>query len=342
MRYLNRKGDLDEIAQIPSINLFNNWTGNPPRFCFIVPTYKRADLLRFALDSILQQVTSESYEILVVDDNPERGDGTERLMMERFNVPGVAYYKNSVNLRQEGNWNKLFQLARTDWLIMLHDDDMLYPDYMKYMLQCMDLYPQGIGGFFPAFIGKGFENGNIPIRVRKDIQARIIKEVDFLQGCILGAPLGMCVRRDLVCQLGGVNKNSSVAVDYDFFNRLVKLTDVVKMYDYPLGVWRIMDNVSQKESTVLYCIQWGDVLKMETLEDCALSWLKPLYKHYLRGFDEQHLRSWYKEMGKNVGDIAILRSCTTFDKMVYRGYLLYFKMRRRFRRRNKRIGVSSI
>lgn len=339
MKYLNRHGDMDEIAKIPSINIFNHWEEEKPRFCFIVPTYKRADLLRFALDSILQQDTSESYEILVVDDNPEREDETEKLMLAHYNIPRVAYYKNSVNHRQEGNWNKLFVLARTEWMIMLHDDDMLYPDYMKYLLQCMSLYPKGIGGFFPAFIGHVFENGALPKRHIRDIHARVIKEVDFLQGCILGAPLGMCVRRDIVYQLGGVNKYSGVAVDYDFFNRLVKITDVVKMYDYPLGVWRIMDNVSQKESTVLFCIEWGDVLKMETLEDCGLFWMRPLYRHYVKGFDEQHLRSWFKEMGKNKQEREQRLDVSPSDIMVYKLFRSFFVVRRHLRGGGKKISI---
>ena len=50
---LERKGDLEMIAQNHSISIINNWGNHIPKFCFIIPTYRRAELLQFALDSIL-------------------------------------------------------------------------------------------------------------------------------------------------------------------------------------------------------------------------------------------------------------------------------------------------
>ncbi len=340
MKYLSRRGDMDEIAQIPSICIFDNLATGGPRFGFVVPTYRRADLLQYALNSILQQDTAVTFEILVVDDNPVRNDETEQLMTSLYNRPGIAYYKNSQNLRQEGNWNKLFELVRTEWVIMLHDDDMLYPDYMTYLQHCMESFPSSIGGFFPCFIGQTFEDDTLPPRSSSVLNARVIKEVDFLQGCILGAPLGMCVKRTLIHQIGGVNKSSSVAVDYDFFNRLVKAADVVKMYDYPLGVWRIMDNVSQKVETPLFCVHWGDTLKMETLEDCGLRWLAPLFRCYVRGFDRQHICSWYKEMEKGDPDPAVLPKASRWDMVVYKVFRWAFAVNRRIGRKSCQIAIE--
>jgi len=340
MQYLNRRGDIDEVSRVKSVCIHNNWTEEPPKFGFVVPTYKRADLLQYALNSILQQKTSVSFEILVVDDNPLRNDETEKLMSSLYNRPGIAYYKNTQNLKQEGNWNKLFDFVRAEWVIMLHDDDMLYPDYMTYLLQCMDLFPSSIGGFFPCFVGRKFDNDVLPLRSSLILSARVIKEVDFLQGCILGAPLGMCVKRDIILSLGGVNKYSSVAVDYDFFNRLAKATDVVKMYDYPLGVWRIMDNVSQKVETPLFCVKWGDVLKMETLEDCGLRWLSPLYRCYVRGFDRQHIGSWYSEMEKGEPDPAVLPKASSVDVLVYKFLRFVFTLNRHVGRQSCQIVIE--
>ena len=340
MKYLDRKGDIEEIAKIPSINILNNLADIAPKFCFIVPTYKRADLLQYALDSILGQETDEKFEILVVDDNPERKDETELLMISRYNMPGITYYKNSKNHRQEGNWNKLFFLSRTEWIIMLHDDDMLYPNYMKYLLKTMNFYSKNIGGFFPSFVGYEFSNDILPDRKKLDIHARVIKKFDFLRGCILGAPLGMCVRRDLVLELGGVNKYSGVAVDYDFFNRLCKVTDVVKMYDYPLGVWRVMDNVSQRKETVQFCVEWGDVLKMETLEDCGLKWFTPIYISYVRAFDRQHIENWFKSMGKGKPEEGDLKQCSKVDKFFYKVFVAFFAFCRRIRLRNRTIKIE--
>ena len=91
MMLLERKGDLEMIAQNHSISIINNWGNHIPKFCFIIPTYRRAELLQFALDSILAIDNPPDFEMLVVDDNPQRGDETELLMVEKYDIPGMAY-----------------------------------------------------------------------------------------------------------------------------------------------------------------------------------------------------------------------------------------------------------
>ena len=35
------------------------------------------------------------------------------------------------NIGMIGNWNRLYTLARGEWVVMLHDDDLLYNDYLS-------------------------------------------------------------------------------------------------------------------------------------------------------------------------------------------------------------------
>lgn len=343
MKYLNRKGDLREVAKIPSVSIINNWEDRIPKFGFVVPTYKRAHLLKHAINSILDQTNLSDYELLVVDDCPERNDETEQLMLSSYNKKGIAYYKHSKNLGQAGNWNKCFELSRAEWIIMLHDDDMLFPDFFVILKQLLNLYEnENIGGFFPANICSSFSDGILPERkMTPIIQCRIIKLEDFVQGNVIGTgALGMTLKREYVLKMGGVNNNCGPAVDYDFYNRFVKEVDVVKMYGYPLGVWRFLENVTQKVSSLLCCVDWGDVLKSDTLEYCGLFWTWPLYRHYLKGFDEQHIRNWYREMGRTEYEPGTLRPCSSFDKLVYKSYRLYFALRRRLRAGGRQFTVS--
>ena len=43
----------------------------------------------------------------------------------------VLYYKNASNLGMGGNWNRCIELANADWVVLLHDDDMLCENYLK-------------------------------------------------------------------------------------------------------------------------------------------------------------------------------------------------------------------
>ncbi len=338
--YLDRIGDINETAKIKSFSVFNNWSRDVATFCLVVPTFKRATLLRFALRSILCQQNLLDYEILVVDDCPTRNDETETMMCSEFCQKNIAYYKNTKNLGQPGNWNKCIELSRSEWLIMLQDDDMLYPDFFSIIQKFMNLYGNQVGGYFPSVIQHEFVTDILPKREEQTITARIIKLEDFIQGNVLGAgALGMTFRRDIAIRIGGCNTNSGPAVDYDFYNRYVREMNVVKLYGYPLGVWRTLENVSLKQSTVLFCINWGDILKMDTLENCGLGWLKPLFKHYLKGFDEQHVRNWYMEMGKDKNTYTS-QPCSVFDIFVYKIFRFFFAIKRRMRKGSQRIFIQ--
>lgn len=332
MKYLNRRGDIAETAMVESICLFNNWTEIPPKFCFVVPTYMRAKLLGYALNSILSLQGLSDYEVLVSDDNPERKDDTEMLMLSTYNYPGIAYYKNSSNLGQPGNWNKCILLSRAEWIIMLQDDDMLYPDFFLTLQKAMSLYGKNVGGYFPGVLQHSFVDDTMPYRTQIGIHTRVIKLFDFLQGNVMGAgALGMTLNRDLVLKIGGVNINAGPAVDYDFYNRFARVTDFVKLYGRPLGVWRTMVNVSQKEETVFFCLKWGDIMMMDILESMKWMWLRPFYHGYMRAYDQQHFANWCREMGKDLTADSRLQSVSFTDKVIYLMFRLYFKLNRRMR-----------
>ena len=112
-----------------------------PEITIAIPTYKRPNLLLEAISSAINQETSVKYDIIVVDNNPGRGDETEQLMEKFRDSLLVSYYKNSSNLGMVGNWNQLFSIAKGQWVAMLHDDDLLYPNYIKIMNErrfCLD------------------------------------------------------------------------------------------------------------------------------------------------------------------------------------------------------------
>ena len=64
---------------------------------------------------------------MVVDNNPERECETEQLLREYKAIPNLFYYKNTENVGMTGNWNKLFELSQTNFVVMLHDDDLINP-----------------------------------------------------------------------------------------------------------------------------------------------------------------------------------------------------------------------
>jgi len=109
-----------------------------PLVSICIPTYQRPDLLRQAISSCLAQTYSE-IEIIVCDDSK---DDASKQMVEGLNKSEkIQYYQNRPSLGQAGNVNRLFDLARGDRLVLLHDDDLLLPDAVQSMSDCWINHP---------------------------------------------------------------------------------------------------------------------------------------------------------------------------------------------------------
>ena len=106
----------------------------------LIPTFKRPELLGEAIDSCLNQ-SCKPFEILVGDDSPD--DLTQlkiNAYQSKSNVP-IKYKHNVPSLNQAGNINMLFQEAKGDKIILLHDDDLLVSTAIETLLNCFHLNP---------------------------------------------------------------------------------------------------------------------------------------------------------------------------------------------------------
>ena len=91
----------------------------------IIPTYKRAQMLPRAIDSVLAQ-TYENVEVVVVDDNnpdTEWRIETEKLMEPYEHNPKVKYIKHAKNSNGAVARNTGIRCAKGDIVTFLDDDD---------------------------------------------------------------------------------------------------------------------------------------------------------------------------------------------------------------------------
>lgn len=100
-----------------------------------IPTYNRAGgLLRFALESALAQ-TYPKLEIIVSDNCST--DGTEDLVRS-YDDPRLHYVKQEHNLGANGNFNFCVQSAHGAYFLLLHDDDLIDPDFVEVCIEAAD------------------------------------------------------------------------------------------------------------------------------------------------------------------------------------------------------------
>ncbi len=102
----------------------------------LLPTYNRAASLPRAIESVLEQ-TRGDIELLISDNASE--DETASVCEEYVRRdPRVSYVRQPVNLGPIANFNWLLAQAKTEFVLMLADDDWLDPDYVERCLAIIE------------------------------------------------------------------------------------------------------------------------------------------------------------------------------------------------------------
>ena len=94
-----------------------------------MPTYKRADFIKNAINSIVSQ-TYKNIELIVVDDNilGSKESVDTKMVVDSFNDPRIRYIKNQKNLGGAASRNVGVFNATGKYTAFLDDDDMYLPE----------------------------------------------------------------------------------------------------------------------------------------------------------------------------------------------------------------------
>lgn len=93
----------------------------------VVPTHGRVDLFRETLDSLKKQ-THQEFEVIVTDDSPNESD---RLAIKKYTEDCVnlnTKYLYAAGFSQANNTNRGLDATTTEYVRILHSDDLLAPD----------------------------------------------------------------------------------------------------------------------------------------------------------------------------------------------------------------------
>lgn len=110
---------------------------------FAIPFYKGIPYLARALRSILAQEDS-NWQAYVCDDGPEPGIDS---LVNSFGDGRIRYLKNPRNIGMSGNFNRCIDLAQTDLVTILHNDDELMPNYCGTFREASLRYPDAAALF---------------------------------------------------------------------------------------------------------------------------------------------------------------------------------------------------
>lgn len=134
-----------KYKHVESIRLYGEHKNISPKVSITIPTYRRPELLKEAVESAINQDGYDDYEIIIID-NDATGEFTVQIieMLESFASDKVVYYRNQENIGMFGNWNRCIELATGEWMTILNDDDVVSITYLYKMLFVLQSLSSGI------------------------------------------------------------------------------------------------------------------------------------------------------------------------------------------------------
>jgi len=210
-----------------------------------IPTFNRADLLRRAMESVLAQ-TYTNFTIIVSDNASE--DDTAAVV-KSFADERVQYRPLERNIGRAANTNRLIELADSEFLLLLGDDDKLHPEHLRRTVDVLKREPAVgiVHTGFSVFDGSGRTLGSIagpddhPDRVVLESGARFLERS-------MSSSINVCFssalfRRAALVSGGGLRLDDGIVDDFPLLMRIAAGWDVAYV-EAPLAFMRAHDDAS--------------------------------------------------------------------------------------------------
>jgi glycosyltransferase involved in cell wall biosynthesis len=212
-------------------------------FSIVIPACNGERYLKLAIESALNQ-TRPGDEIVVVDDAST--DGTAAICHPYELERHIKYFFNERSTGFVDAWNRAVAKASGDFVTILHQDDLLHPEYIETMEKALITHPQ----VRHLYTGCNYldEGGKLirttpPPHSRKPIlySGRQYAH-NYLTGVIQNSHIHRCpgvmTSRALLISLCTYRKEAGHIADNDFFYRVGAFTDVIGI-SQPLASFRV-------------------------------------------------------------------------------------------------------
>lgn len=223
-----------------------------PVVTIAIPTYRRAALLERALLSATKQSFAGPMEILVLEnpseDLPAESSSDAEALCQELADPRIRYFRHETNLGMVGNWNRCLELSRSQWVVILHDDDWLSPQHIACCLAFARANPD------LRLIGtEGHIVRNSDTPPARPLPAVIgafrLSPFHFLLGNPFFAP-GVMIDRQTALDLGGFDATWYPTMDHVFWLRFCEAAPSARI-QHPLLHYYIGDNASLQPATLM-------------------------------------------------------------------------------------------
>jgi glycosyltransferase involved in cell wall biosynthesis len=204
-----------------------------------IPTRNRSRLLRRAIESVLAQRYRNLA--LIVSDNASEDDTPD--VVASLRDPRVVYRPLETNIGRAANFNRLIELAETEFVVLLGDDDQLHPDHLLLTVDALRRRP-AVGVIHTGYSIVDELDNTLSLhalpKVRKNSVA-IESGAEFLERS-MKAGTDTCFssavfRKAALVGAGGLHKEDGVIDDFPLFMRIATRWDFAYL-NTPLAVMR--------------------------------------------------------------------------------------------------------
>ena len=205
-----------------------------PLVSVIIPTYNRAEYLKLALKSVLEQ-TYKNIEVIVADDGSM--DNTAEVVAD-FNDPQIKYfYKKNTGL-PAATRNLGLREASGEYIAFLDSDDMWLPEKLEIQVEYLREHPEYHLAYSNAWIidGTGVRKGLI-------MDLELFKEGEIFKDlvkCNFIPQLTVLMKREVFDDIGFLNEDPALRAveDYEYWLR-VALRYKIGFVKEPLAMYRV-------------------------------------------------------------------------------------------------------
>lgn len=220
----------------------------------IITTYKRAEYLERAIQSVLRQ-TYQNFELIVVDDNNEGTDARQNVVniMKKYETnKKIIYLKHKKNKNGAVARNTGIRIAKGDYIAFLDDDDFWLKDRLKILVEKLEDNVQYNAAYTSLLI---VQNNKIIKKIRAIKEGNL--EYEFLkQHSCIGTGSNMFFRSSALKKINGFDesfiRHQDLEVMVRFFanNNLIlpiEKISVIKIEDSRINVPDINKFINARE-----------------------------------------------------------------------------------------------
>src|SRR5713101_2969912 len=194
-----------------------------------IPAYNGQDYVSKSVESVLQQSFSD-WELVICDDAST--DETPDICRS-FQDRRIRYLRFDRNGGQAVNWNRCLEAAAGEYIVLLHQDDMLAPTYLGRAVEVLDRHSSV--GLVHCSVQHVDANGN-PILLQRTYEADRVQPGEALwrelvvRGCVVN-PAGVMVRKAAYRVVGPFTTRIHWGIDWHMWIRIAIRFEVAYLTD---------------------------------------------------------------------------------------------------------------